>query len=66
MHSNLTPHLLGHYLRPVLPLKNQDFGNSQDLKFSQDSKIFQIPRFEANFRVINVNVINYVEISGID
>ena len=25
--------LLGHYLRSVLPLKNQDLRNSQDLKF---------------------------------
>ena len=33
----LCSRLLRHYLSPVLPLKNQDFCNSQDLKFSQDS-----------------------------
>ena len=56
--------LLGHYLRPVLPLKNQDFCNSQDLKFLQDFKIFRIPRFKANFWPIYVNVTDYAEISG--
>ena len=58
--------LLGHYLSPVLPLKNQDFRNFRDLKFLQDFKIFRIPRFEANFRLVYVNVIDYVEISGLD
>ena len=58
--------LLGHYLRPVLPPKNQAFRNSQDLKFLQDFKIFRIPKFEANFRLIYVNVIDYVKIYGMD
>ena len=55
--------LLGHYLRPVLPLKNQDFCNPQNLKFLQDFEIFRISRFEANFRLIYLNVIDYAEIS---
>ena len=52
--------LLGHYLRPVLPIKNQDFRNSLDLKFLQDFMIFRIPKFEANFRLkVNLHSIRF-------